>query len=60
MFAIFVQTYTGFHWYGNEKTIEDARRVSEDFRVRPDVEFVIVTPLAHFIDVDGERVAHDA
>lgn len=55
MFAIFCQGRDGMFWACNAETIERAREEAEGYRGRPDVDFVLVTPLAHFVDVDGER-----
>ena len=55
MYGIFVESRTGLNWMANHETLEGAKAIADDMSERPDADFVLVLPVAHFIDVDGER-----
>jgi len=57
MFAIFIvglHGISGSTWAGNEPTVEEAKKVAENYRERSD--FAIIVPCAAFLDFYGERM----
>jgi hypothetical protein len=55
MFGIFARMNGGMDWLCNVDTLEEATAACEDYRSRDDIDWLFVLPVAHFIDVDGER-----
>lgn len=55
MFGIFKQGRHGMIWCCNEETLEQARTVGEEHRDNPDVDFIIIMPVADVLDFDGTR-----
>lgn len=57
MYGIFAQTKNGLQWLGNEPTECRAKEAADEWAQNSGsgVDFIMVIPVVHLIDLDGTR-----
>ena len=56
MYGVFIQNRTELRWVTSEVTEAEAVACAEDdYNDRLDVDFVLVLPISHVVDIEGTR-----